>query len=141
MKIRLITIGIVISVLCILIKNATETMCANGIQVTRHDDEMLCCALSCWICGGGGCSQRPGGDFECCTGHILEFGKSCNDYDASCIIDQCKVFLYAQRFSLQITSIIQLRFVIYAFISIQWDLMIQIEIINIVDVFSIHVHI
>ena len=60
---------------------ASDPFCDNGIR-----DQAGCCSLSCGICGGSGCSQRPGGVEACCSGRITASGNSCDNNTAPCVI-------------------------------------------------------
>jgi peptidoglycan/xylan/chitin deacetylase (PgdA/CDA1 family) len=55
--------------------------CIHGIKAGN-----ICCASSCGICGGNGCSLRVGGANGCCSGSILLANLSCNTYTSPCII-------------------------------------------------------
>lgn len=48
-------------------------------------DTIVCCPESCGVCGGDGCSGRPGGLFNCCASSILTTGKDCKDDGPPCI--------------------------------------------------------
>ena len=57
-----------------------DPMCARGILSGR-----ACCSNSCGTCGGTGCSQRPGGASQCCSGSITSAGRSCADFPPPCL--------------------------------------------------------
>lgn len=64
---------------------ATE-WCDSGVRAGSSNDD-ICCNLSCGTCGGAGCSGRSGGASSCCTGHIRDSGRVCEDFsDVACII-------------------------------------------------------
>ena len=50
-----------------------DATCCTG--VSSGD---FCCSASCGTCGGSGCSGRPGGADECCTGNINNSGRDCD---------------------------------------------------------------
>ena len=69
-------------------KSGTLNWCKDGV-VGYHPEngKVICCASSCGICGGAGCSGRPGGASVCCTGNINANGVVCaTDSDVACII-------------------------------------------------------
>lgn len=45
-----------------------------------------CCKASCGVCGGTGCSGRPGGYSACCMGAIQEANRSCGNHVAPCVM-------------------------------------------------------
>lgn len=55
--------------------------CIGGIS-----RENVCCSASCGVCGGNGCSTRPGGSTGCCMGNIQQRNVSCGDHQAPCVI-------------------------------------------------------
>lgn len=55
--------------------------CTTGVA-----RDNACCAKSCGVCGGNGCSGRPGGGSGCCMGNILSVGRSCGDHQPPCVI-------------------------------------------------------
>ena len=60
--------------------------CSNGIPGVQSGD--ICCSAECGTCGGTGCSGRPGGGEECCTGPISLSSVMCSESGAApCIID------------------------------------------------------
>ncbi len=61
-------------------KPAPPTTC-KGIQSGK-----ACCAKSCGVCGGTGCSKLPGGASKCCTGTITNAGKSCAKHPPPCLM-------------------------------------------------------
>jgi hypothetical protein len=71
-----------------LANTSTPTsVCSDGIP-----SGTICCAKSCGICGGSGCSGRPGGAEACCSGNIQKSGRICSISPAPCIIDQTNSF-------------------------------------------------
>ena len=61
-------------------------LCRDGL---RNGD--ICCAASCGQCGGGGCSQSPGGADRCCGAAIRSRGFHCvHPGDEACIISESK---------------------------------------------------
>lgn len=44
-----------------------------------------CCPESCGICGGPGCSRRPGGRKQCCIQSIVAAGRRCIEKSPPCI--------------------------------------------------------
>ncbi len=46
----------------------------------------VCCANSCGVCGGTGCSARPGGVTSCCSGSIKQANKSCSNNAPPCVL-------------------------------------------------------
>eukprot|EP01083_Nonionella_stella_P133682 406453_1 len=61
-----------------------DPFCENGIA---NSGKTYCCAASCGACGGSGCNSRPGGNTNCCQSKIVAAGKSCDEYDAPCLIE------------------------------------------------------
>eukprot|EP01084_Bolivina_argentea_P160312 279186_1 len=55
--------------------------CSNGII-----NGNVCCSSACGICGGTGCSSRPGGADLCCYGNIINDGNDCRYNQAPCVI-------------------------------------------------------
>ena len=49
----------------------------DGIGTLAEPELTVCCAKTCGSCGGGGCTGRPGGTQNCCTGNIKNSGKIC----------------------------------------------------------------
>lgn len=47
----------------------------------------VCCLTSCGRCGGRGCSRRPGGGKNCCTGTIANANKLCSQGGPPCVLD------------------------------------------------------
>ena len=60
---------------------AKASSCKAGLEAAG-----VCCALSCGVCGGTGCSARPGGASACCTGPIKAAKKSCKKHAAPCTL-------------------------------------------------------
>ena len=60
----------------------------DGIGALAEPELTVCCAKTCGSCGGGGCTSRPGGTQNCCTGNIKDNGKVCglDGNKAPCII-------------------------------------------------------
>ena len=42
----------------------------SGYKGIPNPSGSACCAKKCGKCGGSGCSKRPGGKKNCCTGNI-----------------------------------------------------------------------
>jgi hypothetical protein len=59
----------------------TDPQCVTGIQSGG-----VCCPPGCGTCGGTGCSGRPGGPANCCSGAILNSGVSCADSMPPCVM-------------------------------------------------------
>jgi len=52
-----------------------------------HPTNQVCCSAKCGLCGGHGCSGRPGGPKECCMPAILRRGIICRSRaDVACIL-------------------------------------------------------
>lgn len=68
----ILTVGIA-SVLC------EDPLCERGLP-----SGTACCALSCGVCGGSGCSSRPGGASNCCGGAFSD--RTCDENEAPCTI-------------------------------------------------------
>ncbi|CAN0057819.1 unnamed protein product [Scytosiphon promiscuus] len=69
-----------------LLSFAHGMMCTNGLAGVQSDE--VCCLEECGICGGVGCSQRPGGPLGCCMTELRDIDTSCSDSGAApCIID------------------------------------------------------
>lgn len=66
-----------------LTKKTSDPTCSAGVLASSGK---FCCAESCGSCGGGGCSQRPGGADACCVQHIARSGVSCAESSAPCIV-------------------------------------------------------
>lgn len=46
-----------------------------------------CCAASCGSCGGSGCTGRPGGASQCCSGTIRNSGVTCSaPFQTGCLV-------------------------------------------------------
>jgi peptidoglycan/xylan/chitin deacetylase (PgdA/CDA1 family) len=58
-----------------------DPTCARGIRKNNW-----CCAASCGICGGTGCSLLPGGAENCCSTNIAIANYSCRLSPAPCIV-------------------------------------------------------
>jgi hypothetical protein len=56
--------------------------CAAGIAAG-----LICCEAGCGACGGTGCGSLPGGPEACCAGSITASGRSCQAWDAPCVLD------------------------------------------------------
>merc|ERR1711997_1211303 len=63
------------------IPSAGDPKCENGILSVSGK---ACCAKNCGACGGGGCSNRPGGSSKCCGGPVTKSGISCDNHHAPC---------------------------------------------------------
>ena len=61
---------------------------ARGCQAgVPHPTNQVCCSAKCGLCGGHGCSGRPGGPKECCMPAILRRGIICRSRaDVACIL-------------------------------------------------------
>ena len=58
--------------------------CSAGVV---HPSRQVCCNATCGLCGGHGCSGRPGGPRECCMPAILRTGQVCESRAAvACIL-------------------------------------------------------
>ena len=58
--------------------------CTAGVQ---HPSRQVCCNATCGLCGGHGCSGRPGGPRQCCMPAILRTGRVCESRaDVACIL-------------------------------------------------------
>ena len=58
--------------------------CSAGVQ---HPSRQVCCSAACGLCGGRGCSSRPGGPRQCCMPPILRTGRVCESRaDVACIL-------------------------------------------------------
>lgn len=57
-----------------------DVQCDHGILDSKN---WACCDASCGVCGGEGCSQRPGGPNKCCTTHIKQ---TCREAPPPCIM-------------------------------------------------------
>ena len=45
-----------------------------------------CCAKSCGLCGGAGCTGRTGGAYACCHTFVPRTGRGCDKYPPPCIL-------------------------------------------------------
>ena len=54
----------------------SSAMCSNGVR-SLGGYGSVCCPRSCGSCDGLGCSQRPGGQTNCCGNSIWRLGKAC----------------------------------------------------------------
>jgi hypothetical protein len=63
-----------------------DPTCETGIQAGS-----ACCPAACGECGGEGCSQRPGGTANCCSGAINDSGVLCSGSAPPCIVVQPQV--------------------------------------------------
>ncbi|CAN0463092.1 unnamed protein product, partial [Scytosiphon promiscuus] len=60
--------------------------CSNGFP--GFENGAICCEFQCGICGGSGCSGRPGGESSCCTSAINMSEVMCSEaLAAPCIMD------------------------------------------------------
>ena len=57
-------------------------MCSAGLG-----GGAVCCAASCGVCGGDGCTERPGGARAWCIGEISKANRSCDEHPAPCAIN------------------------------------------------------
>ena len=58
--------------------------CSAGVL---HPSRRVCCNATCGLCGGRGCSSRPGGAPQCCMPAILRTGRVCESRaDVACIL-------------------------------------------------------
>ena len=56
--------------------------CSAGVL---HPSRQVCCNATCGLCGGRGCSSRPGGPRQCCMPPILRTGRVCESRaDVAC---------------------------------------------------------
>ena len=56
--------------------------CSAGVV---HPTHQVCCNATCGLCGGHGCSSRPGGPRQCCMPAILRTGRVCESQaDVAC---------------------------------------------------------
>jgi hypothetical protein len=58
-----------------------RALCSSGLFNTR-----VCCLATCGTCGGNQCGSRPGGSTGCCQTQILASNRSCDIFDAPCIL-------------------------------------------------------
>ena len=59
-------------------------LCSAGVL---HASGQVCCNATCGLCGGLGCSSRPGGPHQCCMPAILRKRRSCQSTaDVACIL-------------------------------------------------------
>ena len=66
-----------------------DPYCQNGIKGTGTNHTITCCPLSCGVCGGTGCSLKPGGSKNCCPTNILTSEITCCETSAPCIVNSC----------------------------------------------------
>lgn len=59
-----------------------DPTCSRGIKTGG-----ACCPLTCGICGGAGCTSRPGGGDACCRGIIAEADRGCDFVAPPCLIN------------------------------------------------------
>ena len=58
--------------------------CSAGVQ---DPSGKVCCSAACGLCGGRGCSGRPGGPQQCCMPAVLRTGRVCESRaDVACIL-------------------------------------------------------
>ena len=58
--------------------------CVAGVL---HPTGQVCCNATCGVCGGHGCSARPGGPNQCCMPAILRTRRTCHSpRDHACIV-------------------------------------------------------
>ena len=58
--------------------------CSAGVV---HPTHQVCCNATCGLCGGHGCSGRPGGPRQCCMPAILRTGRVCESRaEVACIL-------------------------------------------------------
>lgn len=62
-----------------------DPVCANGINALSGGAH-ICCDPACGICGGTGCSLRPGGAGKCCANNIVANNVSCWLSPAPCLV-------------------------------------------------------
>lgn len=73
---------------CVL---SPESLIATPIDSSnfQYCEGRVCCAPSCGVCGGPGCSSRNGGASNCCTSHITASGKICRgNEDLPCLLPE-----------------------------------------------------
>jgi len=63
-----------------------DPYCKNGIKGVGPSLSTICCTEYCGVCGGTGCSSRPGGSKDCCTESIFASDISCDITSAPCIV-------------------------------------------------------
>jgi len=59
--------------------SAPTPCCSDGILEGK-----ACCRSVCGVCGGTGCSGRPGGFYNCCIGSILGSNQWCDEVGPPC---------------------------------------------------------
>lgn len=64
------------------VADAPDPACATGVS-----DNLVCCVHSCGVCGGSGCSDRPGGKPGCCLSNVVASGRKCNDVGPPCVMN------------------------------------------------------
>lgn len=71
---------------CNLVEEALKEKSMDETILSGICREDVCCPKSCGVCGGRGCSKRPGGGESCCNGAILRNkGRTCNKFPPPCI--------------------------------------------------------
>ena len=73
----------------------SDPFCENGVTTygVNGGDNPACCAKSCGTCGGNGCHERPGGEWNCCTLRINSINASCDETVAPCVLSGILYFL------------------------------------------------
>ena len=73
--------------------------CSAGVV---HPTHHVCCNATCGLCGGHGCSSRPGGPRQCCMPAILRTGRVCESQaDVACILRGSRQELHDHNLSSQ----------------------------------------
>lgn len=76
-------ITIVLVLVSYEVSGVGDSSCSNGI---KSSDKTICCPSYCQTCGGTGCQNRPGGSYNCCSGTIQSYKKSCATNSAPCMM-------------------------------------------------------
>jgi peptidoglycan/xylan/chitin deacetylase (PgdA/CDA1 family) len=64
----------------------SDPHCLKGIKGAGDQSSVVCCKKSCGVCGGDGCSNRPGGEADCCATEIVNSDILCAHSNAPCIV-------------------------------------------------------
>ena len=62
----------------------SDPTCGTGIRGPKA----VCCHRKCGVCGGSGCSKRPGGGSKCCISAIITSNKSCKKNSPPCVVEK-----------------------------------------------------
>ena len=76
--VALLVAGIIVLVVIMSKKSGGATPAPAAAKCTGLLDGEWCGGSGCGTIGGSGCSGRPGGSAECCTGTIGATGRICN---------------------------------------------------------------